>query len=85
MKSDDQIREELIAFLIEEIDDEDVEVAADTPLFSDGLIDSFAMAGLIAFVEDLAGRQIPHSEVVLENFDTVDRMLTYIKTGKSQA
>ena len=79
MKSPEELKAALIEYLVDDIDDDDIQVEHDTPLFSDGLIDSFSMASLIAYVEELSGQQIPHSEAVLQNFDTVDRMVTYIQ------
>jgi acyl carrier protein len=54
------------------------DIAVDTLLFSDGLIDSFALVNLMMFIEKSAGIKIDAGEVNLENFDTIERMLAYI-------
>lgn len=54
------------------------EIEADTPLFSSGLLDSFALAELILFIEDQAGLRIPASDVSFENLDSPERITTYI-------
>ncbi len=48
-----------------------------TQLFSSGLLDSFDLAELLAFVEAFASRRIRPSDVSLENFDSVERILLF--------
>lgn len=55
------------------------EVDAYTELFSSGLLDSIAMMSLINFIEERAGVQVAAQDVTLENFDSVDRILAYLK------
>lgn len=73
-----QLAEKILEFLRDEIDDEDVALDSQTALFSDGLIDSFAMAGLIEFLEEETARTIAQSDVVLENFDSVERIVAFL-------
>ena len=47
-------------------------VAADTPLFAQGLIDSLAILHLIAWVEGAIGRRVSNDEVVMSHFQSVD-------------
>lgn len=47
------------------------EVAADTPLFESGLIDSIKILKLIAWTERATGRRIPDAEIRMDNFRTV--------------
>jgi acyl carrier protein len=47
-------------------------VQLDTPLFSDGLLDSLSILHLIAKVEDLVGRAVPDHLVVMRNFHSVE-------------
>jgi acyl carrier protein len=54
------------------------DIAVDTLLFSEGLIDSFALVNLMMFIEKNAGIKIDAGAVNLENFDTIERMLAYI-------
>lgn len=78
MATASELETKILAFLADELEDVDGPVTADTALFSDGLIDSFAMAGLIEFVEELAGTPIAQSDVTLENFDTVARIVDFL-------
>ncbi|SDI76660.1 acyl carrier protein [Aliiruegeria lutimaris] len=73
-----QLAEKILEFLRDEIDDEDVALDAQTALFSDGLIDSFAMAGLIEFLEEETGKTIAQSDVVLENFDSIEKIVAFL-------
>ena len=52
----------------------------DTPLFSSGLVDSFSMVGLIIFIEDTGGVRVHPADVTLDNFDSIERILTFVKT-----
>jgi acyl carrier protein len=49
----------------------------DAELFSSGLLDSFAMADLMQFIEEIGGFEISPEDVTLENFDSVNRILAY--------
>ncbi|HWL59173.1 MAG TPA: phosphopantetheine-binding protein [Paracoccus sp. (in: a-proteobacteria)] len=73
----DLTRDDLISYLREEQNiDEPIEGA--TELFSSGLLDSVSMVGLITFIEERTGSVISPSDVTLENFDTVDRILDHV-------
>ncbi|MDV7141312.1 acyl carrier protein [Tropicimonas sp. TH_r6] len=73
-----QLAGKILEFLRDEIDDDEIVLDATTPLFSDGLIDSFAMAGLIEFLEEISGASIAQSDVVLENFDSVEKIVAFL-------
>ena len=51
------------------------DVDDDTPLFTSGRADSFAVAELILFVETQIGHRLPAFEVTMENFDSLKRIL----------
>ncbi len=48
------------------------------PLFSSGLVDSFAMIDLIMFLETKGGLRIPPADITLDNFDTLDRIVAFM-------
>lgn len=54
-------------------------VTESTALFSDGTIDSVGMIDLIAFIEEQAGIEVGQADVTLENFDNIERILTYVR------
>ena len=49
-------------------------------LFSSGLIDSLSVIDLVCFVEQEIGRTVPPSEITLENFDSVNRIVRFAET-----
>jgi acyl carrier protein len=51
---------------------------AETPLFSGGLLDSMAVLELTAFVERKAGVKFAVSDVILDNLDSVNRILAFV-------
>lgn len=46
-------------------------IAADTPLFEGGWIDSLKILNLIAFLETQLGRKIPDEQIVMDRFRTI--------------
>lgn len=70
--------EDLIRFIRDELNVED-EIAPETELFSTGILDSVAMMNIIGFVEEKAGIEVRPSDVTLENFDSVQRMVDYAR------
>ncbi len=51
---------------------------ADSPLFSSGAIDSFSMIDLITHLEVVSGTRIQPSDITLDNFDTVRRIINFL-------
>lgn len=51
----------------------------DAPLFSSGIVDSFGVLELIAFLEDAFGVEIDTSQHELAEFDTVRRMTSLVE------
>jgi len=54
-----------------------------TLLFSTGLVDSFALVDLIAFIEEQFGFRVGAMDVNPDNFDSVERMLAYVERARS--
>lgn len=57
---------------------------ADTALFSDGTVDSVGLIALINFVEQESGVEVGPADVTLENFDTINLILTYVSSQAPQ-
>jgi len=62
----------------EYIDDEDVEIAYDTPLISSGYVDSFSMVSLLVFLEHKFKIKIPPSKATPEAFDSVNNIVALV-------
>jgi acyl carrier protein len=71
-------KESLLNFLREELAVDDRDLTETTPLFSSGRIDSYSLVMMIAFIESQCGLQFNPEDVVLENLDTVERVVSFI-------
>jgi acyl carrier protein len=47
-------------------------------LLSAGILDSLGVLQLVSFVEEQFGIQVPDEDVVMENFQSVDALSTYL-------
>ena len=70
--------DELKSYLIKEFNLERVELTEDTPLFSSNLLDSFSMVDLVRIVEEMTGSRIRPTDLTLENFDSISRILIFV-------
>ena len=57
-------------------------IAADEPLLSSGLIDSFSLMDLALYVEDTYGVRIEDTELNANTFDTLNGLATLINDRK---
>jgi acyl carrier protein len=76
--------EELIEYICKEIIRRPtVQIAADTPLVSSGLIDSFSLVDVLSKLEEVTAMRIPAGKVQPKDMDTVSLMLsTAQRVGK---
>jgi acyl carrier protein len=79
MMAHEAIRDALVRFL-----DDDAGLKADTyeldtPLFSSGLLDSFALVAVLAFAERQFGVALAPENMTQANIDTVDGLARYIE------
>ena len=58
-------------------------IAADEPLISSGLIDSFSLMDLALFVEDTFGVRIEDTELNPDTFDNLTQLTSLINSRKS--
>jgi len=70
-------RDELVRFLVEEAGLDPEDATDDQALFSSGLLDSFSMVALITHVEAGAGIRVKATEVSLDHFDSIGRILAF--------
>lgn len=54
-------------------------VAHDENLLLSGLLDSLAVMSLVAHIEDTFDIKIPFGDVLIENFETIDAIASYLK------
>lgn len=75
-------REELLKFLSKKTRANLSEISNDTPLFSTGTVDSFAMVDLMMWLEKKTGVRADPSAISIDTFDTIDHILAYSAKGK---
>ncbi len=68
---EDVILEYIRSEYLDEDDEEEVELDANTPLISSGIVDSFSMVSLKRFLEKKYDISIPDADASAEAFDTV--------------
>ncbi len=74
------MEEKLIAFIKKEyLSDPDEQITADTKLISGGLIDSFSLVSLQAYIAKEFGKNIPAPRITAQSFDTVRQMVAIIQ------
>jgi len=81
----DEIKDMVLEYVIDEYidEDDDIEVKHDTPLISSGIVDSFSMVSLKAFLEKKYDITIPDAEATPQAFDTVDSIAALVVRHKS--
>ena len=60
---------------LDEEDAEDMELDENTPLISSGIVDSFSMVSLKAFLEKKFDIKLPDEEATPEGFNTVAKIM----------
>jgi acyl carrier protein len=75
---------QLTGYIVEKvIKGKTVQIDADTPLVSSGLVDSFALIEIFLELQRIAGRKVPASKVQAKDMDTVRLMFAMAeKFGK---
>ncbi len=80
MKND--IEQRLLAFLHDEILPPDLQVGRDEDLLSGEILDSLAVVRLQGFVEEEFDLQVPPSDFVVENFQSIAILADYVVRTK---
>lgn len=76
----DEIRDKIRTFLVENflVLDEATELDDGESLLEMGIIDSTGVLELVGFLEQTFGLGVQDQEVIPENLDTVDNVVTYV-------
>lgn len=77
----DYIRNEYL----DEEEDDDVELHANTPLITSGIVDSFSMVSLKRFIEKRYEISLPDEEATAEAFDTVTSIVALVEKHQGVA
>jgi acyl carrier protein len=78
--------DELTKFILDElaIDHDKKAIAPDENLLMQGIIDSMGILKLSAFIQEKYGIQIIDSDMVPENFQTLNNLINFIQSKKSK-
>lgn len=77
-----EVLQKVRAFTLKELlKNPDYALKNEEPLFSSGLIDSFAMAQVGVFIETEFDLYIPDPELTVDNMDTVDQITDQVIAG----
>ena len=73
------MEQKLIEFIRHEfLTDPDTVITPDSKLISSGLIDSFSLVSLLAYIEKEFGKKIPPPKVTAQSCDTVRQIIEII-------
>ena len=70
--------DKLVAFLEQELAVDTTNIEDTTPLFSAGIVDSFAIISLMTYLETESGISIDPVDVTLENMDSIQRIMNFV-------
>ena len=68
----------LLAFVQHDVCSGGVDLSLDTDLLLTGAVDSLGVIRITQWLEDETGITVDPGDVTLDNFQTIDRMLTYV-------
>jgi acyl carrier protein len=75
----ENIKDLILNYIIQEFaEDGDEEITYDTPLISNGFVDSFSMVSLLIFIENKFKIKIPASKATPEAFDSVNNIVELV-------
>ncbi len=75
------MKDTLKQFITQELlGDEKLIINDEDNLLLDGMIDSLGMLRLVAFIEKTLQIQIPYEDITIENFNTVNSLVTYLQS-----
>ena len=72
-------REKIKFYIAESLGIDLSKIADDAPLFSSGIIDSFALVELLAFLENDLNVEIDITDIDIDQLDTIDGLVQMVK------
>jgi acyl carrier protein len=75
----DAFQAALVEFIMSDVALDDGPIEGDTDLLLTGLVDSLGVVLIVEWIETELGRAIDPADVVLENFQTVDAMMEFLR------
>ncbi len=81
--SQEDVAREITTFITQEVlgEEEGATIQPGQPLLT-GLLDSFGLMSLLAFIEERYEVTIPNNEVVTDNFNSVEVLAAFVETKR---
>ncbi len=76
-------QQQLLDYLQDNLHLDASEIELDTPLFSGGILDSFAMVDLVMYLETQGAFKMSPSEVNLDNLDSLQKILQFVEAKRA--
>ncbi len=73
-------RDTIVDFLGSNLGVDTSQISDETPLFTNGNLDSFSMVDLVMMLETEGGFRMTPGEVTLDNLDSISQILGYLQT-----
>jgi acyl carrier protein len=70
-------RQQLVNYICQQTGLTSADISDDMPLFSTGVMDSFALVEMISFIESEAQIRVKTNDVILDNFDNVGAIMRF--------
>lgn len=82
-----EIEEQVRGYILENFlyTDDASELSDDQSLFDSGVVDSTGVLELVSFIEESYEVQVDDTELVPDNFDSVEKITAYIKRKVAEA
>jgi acyl carrier protein len=78
--ADDAFEAALIEFIMADVALDEGQIDGATDLLLTGLVDSLGVVLIVEWIEAELGRSIDPADVVLENFQTVEAMMEFLRS-----
>lgn len=85
MSSVEEMADAIVRFVTTDLGVPPDRCGPETPLFSGGLLDSFALVTLLAFVEERWGVALLDADVAVEALDSPRTLAEYVQATRSAA
>ncbi len=79
--ADDAFQAALVEFITNDVALDEGEIDGGTDLLLTGLVDSLGVVVIVEWIERELGCTIDPADVVLENFQTVDAMMEFLRSA----
>lgn len=79
----ENIKEKVTTYILDSTYAEKDKIKAETLIFKEGFFDSMGFVMLLGFLEESFGITPADADLVEENFESIDAIVTYIETKKA--